>query len=172
MAAMLPADAPAETRHSTHGRALPGMVFRILDPATGEPLGPDALGEIAVKGATLMRGYYKVNPERCFDESGFFRTQDGGRIDTEGPAEGTLVVVLGRPSDTEGGKPKGVDTFVRVRPGTFAFPVAPGRVQDSCTRANTLRWRVRSRGNRSFACGTRKTICNSRLAAERGRGFH
>jgi pimeloyl-ACP methyl ester carboxylesterase len=52
-----------------------------------------------------------------------------GRIDTEGKAEGTLVVVLGSQSDTEDERPKGVDTFVRVRPGTFAFPVAPGRYQ-------------------------------------------
>jgi hypothetical protein len=52
-----------------------------------------------------------------------------GRIDTEGPAEGTLVVVLGRVSDTPGELPAGVDSFVRVRPGTFAFPVAPGRYQ-------------------------------------------
>jgi len=84
MASMLPADTPAETRHSTHGRPLPGMEFRIVDPQTGEPLGPDAPGEIAIRGATLMRGYYKVEPEQCFDEAGFFRTRDGGRIDDEG----------------------------------------------------------------------------------------
>jgi fatty-acyl-CoA synthase len=84
MATMLPTDTPAETRHSTHGRALPGMQVRIVDPETGEEVGPDALGEIAVKGATLMRGYYKALPERCLDDAGFFRTKDGGRIDGEG----------------------------------------------------------------------------------------
>ena len=84
MATMLPADTPAETRHRTHGRPLPGMQLRIVDPETGEPQGPDTQGEIAIRGVTLMRGYYKVDPERCFDEAGFFRTRDGGRLDEDG----------------------------------------------------------------------------------------
>jgi hypothetical protein len=46
-----------------------------------------------------------------------------GRIETEGPSEGTLVVLLAR----AGEPPTGVDSYVRVRPGSFAFPVAPGR---------------------------------------------
>jgi len=84
MAAMLPADTPAELRHSTHGRALPGVQLRIVDPESGAPLGPDELGEIAVKGVTLMRGYHKVDPEDYLDEAGYFRTNDGGRIDADG----------------------------------------------------------------------------------------
>ena len=47
-------------------------------------LGPDTPGEIAIRGATLMRGYYKVEPEQCFDELGFFRTRDGGQLDADG----------------------------------------------------------------------------------------
>jgi hypothetical protein len=50
-----------------------------------------------------------------------------GRVDTEGPSEGTLVVVLARPGETGAGPLVGVDTFVRLRPGRYAFPVAPGR---------------------------------------------
>jgi len=84
MAAMLPADTPAQTRHRAHGRPLPGMELRVVDPETGEPLEPDVEGEIAIRGVTLMRGYYKVEPERCFDEAGFFRTRDGGRLDDDG----------------------------------------------------------------------------------------
>jgi acyl-CoA synthetase (AMP-forming)/AMP-acid ligase II len=84
MATMFPADTPAETRHSSHGRPLPGMQLRIVDPETGEPQGLDTPGEIAIRGVTLMRGYYKVEPERCFDEAGFFRTRDGGRLDDDG----------------------------------------------------------------------------------------
>ena len=48
-----------------------------------------------------------------------------GRIDTEGPAEGTLVVVLAR--EREGDKPLGVDSYIRLKPGSYAFPVGPGR---------------------------------------------
>ncbi|MCH2172069.1 acyl--CoA ligase [Myxococcota bacterium] len=83
-AAMLPSDTPAEIRHRTHGRPLPGMQIRVIEPDTGEALGPESSGEITVKGISLMRSYYKVAPEHCFDDLGFFRTQDGGRIDEEG----------------------------------------------------------------------------------------
>jgi hypothetical protein len=50
-----------------------------------------------------------------------------GHIDAEGPSEGTLVVLLARPGASEADPPTGVDSFVRVRPGTYAFAVAPGR---------------------------------------------
>jgi pimeloyl-ACP methyl ester carboxylesterase len=52
-----------------------------------------------------------------------------GRIDTEGPSEGMLVVVLGKAAEDPNDQPTGVDTYVRVRPGTYAFRVAPGRYQ-------------------------------------------
>ena len=80
----LPASTPAEERRATHGRPLPGMIVRIVDPETGDTLGPGESGEIAVKGRTLMRGYYKMEPEDAVDENGFFRTQDAGSIDEAG----------------------------------------------------------------------------------------
>ena len=84
VAAMLPCWAPAEQRRATSGRPLPGMSLRIVDPADGAPLPRGRRGEIAVKGLTLMRGYYKVDPEQVLDAEGFFRTQDAGRLDEEG----------------------------------------------------------------------------------------
>jgi acyl-CoA synthetase (AMP-forming)/AMP-acid ligase II len=80
----LPASTPAEVRRPTHGRPLPGMTIRIVDPDTGEALPTGESGEIAVKGRTFMGGYYKVDPERYLDENGFFRTQDAGSIDEQG----------------------------------------------------------------------------------------
>lgn len=50
-----------------------------------------------------------------------------GRIETEGPSEGTLVVLLARPGETDAAPLVGVDSFVRVRPGRYAFAVAAGR---------------------------------------------
>ncbi len=84
IASMLPADSPAELRRATHGRALPGTELRIVDPDSGEPVPTGRPGEIAVRGATLMRGYHKVSPELVFDAGGWFRTQDGGSLDAEG----------------------------------------------------------------------------------------
>jgi acyl-CoA synthetase (AMP-forming)/AMP-acid ligase II len=64
---------------------LPGTTLRIVDPETGERLlEPGDKGEVAIKGATFMRGYYKVEPELYLDEDGFFRTQDGGSFDADG----------------------------------------------------------------------------------------
>jgi acyl-CoA synthetase (AMP-forming)/AMP-acid ligase II len=60
------------------------MEIRIVDLETGAPLPPGQPGEIAVRGATLMRGYAKVPPELVFDADGWFRTQDGGSLDAEG----------------------------------------------------------------------------------------
>jgi fatty-acyl-CoA synthase len=84
IASMLPTDTPRELRRATHGRALPGTEIRIVDPETGAALPAGVPGEIAVRGATLMRGYAKAPPELAFDADGWFRTQDGGSLDAEG----------------------------------------------------------------------------------------
>jgi fatty-acyl-CoA synthase len=77
----LPADTPLATRGASQGVILPGNVVRVVDPSTGEPRGVGEIGEIAVKGPTLMKGYLKVAPESCFDIDGFFRTGDAGFVD-------------------------------------------------------------------------------------------
>ena len=84
IASMLPADAPLALRRETHGRALPGMELRIVDPESGAALPAGQAGEIAVRGATAMRGYHKVARERVFDPDGWLRTHDGGSLDAEG----------------------------------------------------------------------------------------
>ena len=84
IAAMLPSDTPSEIRRGSSGRVLAGNEIVVVDPETGARLPAGAHGEIAVRGATLMRGYYKVEPALVFDRDGFFRTQDGGSLDAEG----------------------------------------------------------------------------------------
>jgi len=80
----LPADAPVSLRRDTAGLTLPGMSLRILDKQSGAPLPVGEEGEIAVKGLTLMRGYYKVEPEATFDADGYYHSQDGGHLDPQG----------------------------------------------------------------------------------------
>lgn len=84
LASALPASASAELRAETSGQPLPGMLLRIVDPETGAPLARGEKGEIAVKGATFMKGYAKVDPQLYIDAEGYFRTQDGGHFDAEG----------------------------------------------------------------------------------------
>lgn len=80
----LPNDAPLSLRLSSHGLPLPGMRIRIVDTETGTPLPPGESGEITVKGVYLMRTYYKVAPEDCLDDEGWFHTQDAGHLDEQG----------------------------------------------------------------------------------------
>jgi acyl-CoA synthetase (AMP-forming)/AMP-acid ligase II len=66
------------------GRPLPGNVLKIVDPFTGAVLPRGEIGEMCIKGPTLMSGYLGKAPEECFDEEGFYRTGDGGFVDPEG----------------------------------------------------------------------------------------
>lgn len=74
---------PAERINGSSGEPQPGMVFKIVEPLTGElvPMGQE--GEIAVKGPTLMLGYLGIPLDETLDDEGYFRTGDGGYVDDE-----------------------------------------------------------------------------------------
>jgi fatty-acyl-CoA synthase len=80
----LPADTSREVRERSQGAILPGNAVRIVDRDGGGELPVDTIGEITVKGPTLMLGYVKVLPEQCFDDDGFFHTGDAGYVDADG----------------------------------------------------------------------------------------
>ena len=79
-----PARAPAALRHASHGPPLPGNELRIVDPSSRALLAAGEHGEIAVRGPTLMLGYWKQPREACFDADGFYHTGDAGWLDGEG----------------------------------------------------------------------------------------
>jgi fatty-acyl-CoA synthase len=76
-------DAPAD-RAAAHGRPMPGLELRIVDPDTNQPLPADCEGELVVRGSSLMRTYYKRDRAECFDGEGFFHTGDCARLDARG----------------------------------------------------------------------------------------
>jgi pimeloyl-ACP methyl ester carboxylesterase len=85
---------------------------------------------ILISAATLASGCSGFSLVLGFKEQAAALRQVArieGRVDTEGPAAGILVVVLATPGEVEGDPPVGLDTYVRIRPGSFAFPVAAGR---------------------------------------------
>ncbi|MCR9095110.1 MAG: AMP-binding protein [bacterium] len=84
LSAMLPSWSTAEERARNSGVALPGMEIRIVDVEGGHPLPVGESGEIAVRGVTLMKGYWKVPLEHVLDVDGFFHTGDAGRLDDQG----------------------------------------------------------------------------------------
>ncbi|MDX2114739.1 MAG: AMP-binding protein [Planctomycetota bacterium] len=73
------------TPHSV-GRALPDVSVRIVDWETGRVLPPGRDGEIRIKGPNVMQGYYALPQESAaaFDDEGWFKTGDIGRLDTRG----------------------------------------------------------------------------------------
>ncbi|MBJ19183.1 MAG: AMP-dependent synthetase [Deltaproteobacteria bacterium] len=80
----IPSDSDLDLRSSTHGRTLPGMEIRIVDPESGAVLPDGEPGEIEVRGITLMRGYHKVDTEAVLGSDGYFATNDGGHFDDKG----------------------------------------------------------------------------------------
>ena len=68
------------------GRPLPGVEIRIVDPDTGDILGPDAVGEIWTRSGYNMLGYFDKPAETASTvvEGGWLRTGDAGYLDTDG----------------------------------------------------------------------------------------
>jgi acyl-CoA synthetase (AMP-forming)/AMP-acid ligase II len=82
------ADRP-EDLDRTEGRPVPGVELRIVD-LSGRLAGPGEEGEIRVRGPQVMRGYLDPSLEAdAFDEDGFLRTGDLGRLDERGNLEVT-----------------------------------------------------------------------------------
>jgi acyl-coenzyme A synthetase/AMP-(fatty) acid ligase len=67
----------------TWGRSLPGVERAAVDPETKRRLGPGEIGELYIRGHTLMQGYYKVEREQVFTRGGWFATGDLVSIDTD-----------------------------------------------------------------------------------------
>lgn len=81
-------------RLASAGRARLGVQFRIQDDK-GRELPPGEVGEIAVRGDTLMKGYWN-NPEATAEtiRDGWLRTGDVGYVDEQG-----FLYILDRSKD-------------------------------------------------------------------------
>jgi fatty-acyl-CoA synthase len=109
---------PDEKRLTTVGRPLPGVEIKAVDFVTGALHGPEAVGEIAVRGPNVMQGYARMPAEtaRSFSPEGFFLTGDLGIIDEEG-----YLRIVGRTKETivRGGYqiyPREVEDLLRAHP--------------------------------------------------------
>jgi fatty-acyl-CoA synthase len=77
-------DPPAK-QTSTVGRPLDGFELMVLD-LDGTPLPVESVGELAIRGPGVMKGYYRQPGEtgQAFTADGYFLTGDLGMIDEEG----------------------------------------------------------------------------------------
>jgi fatty-acyl-CoA synthase len=107
-----------ERRNSTVGRPLPGVEVMAVDVMTGALHGPEAVGELAVRGPGVMSGYARMPQEsaRAFTPEGYFLTGDLGIIDEDG-----YVRIVGRRQETihRGGfqiHPREVEDKLRLHP--------------------------------------------------------
>ena len=86
---------PASDRYETDGPIAPGAECEAVDPATREPLGRGAEGELRVRGPERMLGYLDAGESRSqIDEAGWFYTGDLGVVDERG-----CVTINGRLKD-------------------------------------------------------------------------
>ena len=90
-------DDPPDTIISSCGRSADGMEIKLWQEARpDEEVAPGEIGELGVRGASLMLGYFndQRSTEGSFNRAGWFMTGDLARLD----AEGNLQIV-GRKKD-------------------------------------------------------------------------
>jgi fatty-acyl-CoA synthase len=111
-------DDSLELRVSTVGRTLPFVEAKVINPETGETLGPNTPGEFCARGYNIMRGYYKMEEatKQAIDKDGWLHTGDIATVDENG-----YYKITGRLKDMiiRGGEniyPKEIEEFIYTIP--------------------------------------------------------
>ncbi len=82
---------PGDRKLGTVGRALPNVEVAVWNDG-GEPLGPDEVGEVMVRGQNVMDGYHNLPEETAKTiTDGWLHTGDLGKVDADG-----FVSITGR----------------------------------------------------------------------------
>ena len=73
-----------EERRGCFGAAIAGVEHKVVDPDSGRVLGAGEVGEICVRGYSLMQGLHKRERGETFDRDGFYHTGDAGLFTEDG----------------------------------------------------------------------------------------
>lgn len=73
-----------EDKAGASGRTVNGYERRIVDPDSGEEVGPGETGELLLRGGALMVRLYKRERDEVFTPDGFYPTGDLVRVDADG----------------------------------------------------------------------------------------
>ena len=79
-------DDPARNKPGSVGPPLPNTECKVVDPASGDELGPNERGEVWIRGPQVMRGYLN-NPDATsatVDADGWLHSGDIGYADDDG----------------------------------------------------------------------------------------
>jgi len=75
-------------RPGSIGVPIPGVEMELIEPGNWEPVQwtPDAIGEVAIRGTNIMKGYYKRPDatDAAISPDGWFRSGDLGKRDADG----------------------------------------------------------------------------------------
>ncbi|UTB31741.1 MAG: AMP-binding protein [Methanobacterium sp. ERen5] len=111
-------DDSVEKRVNTVGRARPNIEVKLIDPKTGETLGPGQPGEICCRGYNVMKGYYKMpdKTKEAVEEDGWLHSGDLATVDEDG-----YYTIVGRIKDMiiRGGEniyPREIEEFIHTMP--------------------------------------------------------
>ena len=109
---------PMDVRTDTVGYAFPHIQCKIVDPETGETLGPGKNGEFCSRGYNTMKGYYKMPQatKDTVDAEGWLHSGDLACCDAQGNYR-----ITGRLKDMiiRGGEniyPKEIEEFIYTHP--------------------------------------------------------
>jgi fatty-acyl-CoA synthase len=109
---------PPERRERTVGRPIDGVEVRVVDLTRGTLHGPEAVGELAVRGPNVMAGYHRMPSatRESFTEDGFLLTGDLAVVD-----EASYVTIVGRRKEMiiRGGYnvfPREIEDVLRMHP--------------------------------------------------------
>lgn len=75
---------PSSEVRGSYGHSVPGVEHQVVDPISGEAVATGELGELWVRGYSLMLGLYKKERGDVFTADGWYRTGDGGFFDERG----------------------------------------------------------------------------------------
>ena len=152
-----------ERRVSTVGAVLPGVEARIVDPESGEVLGPGMQGELQARSSMVMRGYYNM-PEAtaaAIDAEGWLHTGDLAEVDEDG-----YYKITGRLKDMiiRGGEnvyPREIEEFLYTHPKISDVQVVG--VPDERFGEEVMAWVMLKPGESAEAEEIRE-FCRGRIA--------
>lgn len=149
---------PASEVRGSYGHSVPGVEHKVVDPVSGRELPSGRMGELCVRGYSLMLGLHKKERADVFEPDGWYRTGDAGYFDDDGhfhfqgrlgdqiKSSGTLVtpreveLVLESYDEVAAAYVVGVPHPDRGEDVVAAVVLAPGAAAD----AEALRARVKA----------------------------